>query len=193
MTRLPWCRWASRSRLVNRWPGRCCPGRGNAVSTHSGSTGRLFASVAQAARRGILVKGGGPIEALAPAQTVLFDKTGTLTVGGARLLLIEMARGRKADDVLLLGASLEQASHHTLAEAVVKAAIDRALRRRSPDKSGKNHGVGLARDDRRQVSESRLPGNDPPAQTHAALGAARLAASLIAIRTGGDRCGARCC
>ena len=108
-------------------------------------------------------------------------------------MLIEMARGRKADDVLLLGASLEQASHHTLAEAVVKAAIDRALRRRSPDKSGKNHGVGLARDDRRQVSESRLPGNDPPAQTHAALGAARLAASLIAIRTGGDRCGARCC
>jgi hypothetical protein len=98
---------------------------------------------------------------------VLFDKIGTLTVGGARLLLIEMARGRKADDVLLLGASLEQASHHTLAEAVVKAAIDRALRRRSPDKSG-NHGVGLARDDRRQVRESRLPGNDPPAQTHAA-------------------------
>jgi cation transport ATPase len=87
----------------------------------------FIAGVAQAARRGILVKGGAPLEALAHTHTVLFDKTGTLTVGGARLLSIEPAPGEQADQVLQLGAALEQASHHVLAGAVVQAALDRGL------------------------------------------------------------------
>jgi heavy metal translocating P-type ATPase len=87
----------------------------------------FIAGVAQAARRGILVKGGAPLEALARTHTVLFDKTGTLTVGGARLLSIEPAPGETADRVLRLGAALEQASHHVLARAVVAAAVDRGL------------------------------------------------------------------
>src|SRR6202043_4296022 len=84
----------------------------------------FIAGVAQAARRGILVKGGGPLEALARAHPVLFDKTGTLTVGGARLLSIEVAPGETADEVLMLGASLEQASHHVLASAIVQAGAE---------------------------------------------------------------------
>ena len=87
----------------------------------------FIAGVAQAARRGILVKGGAPLEALAHTHTVLFDKTGTLTVGGARLLSIEPAPGEHAEQVLQLGAALEQASHHVLAGAVVQAALDRGL------------------------------------------------------------------
>ena len=54
----------------------------------------FIAGVARSARRGILIKGGGPLEALARGHTVLFDKTGTLTVGGARLLSIEPAPER---------------------------------------------------------------------------------------------------
>ena len=65
----------------------------------------FIAGVAQAARRGILVKGGAPLEALARTHTVLFDKTGTLTVGGARLLSIEAAPGETPDRVLQLGAA----------------------------------------------------------------------------------------
>jgi heavy metal translocating P-type ATPase len=103
----------------------------------------FIAGVAQAARRGILVKGGGPLEALARAHTVLFDKTGTLTVGGARLLSIEVAPGETADEVLMLGASLEQASHHVLAGAIVQAGAERGLNLKIPEQVRESMGSGL--------------------------------------------------
>ena len=103
----------------------------------------FIAGVAQAARRGILVKGGGPLEALARAHTVLFDKTGTLTVGGARLLSVEVAPGESVEEVLALGASLEQASHHVLAGAVVQAAVERGLKLKVPEQVAESVGSGL--------------------------------------------------
>jgi heavy metal translocating P-type ATPase len=103
----------------------------------------FIAGVAQAARRGILVKGGGPLEALARAHTVLFDKTGTLTVGGARLLSVEVAPGEMADEVLMLGASLEQASHHVIADAIVQAGTERGLRLKVPEQVKESMGSGL--------------------------------------------------
>jgi heavy metal translocating P-type ATPase len=103
----------------------------------------FIAGVAQAARRGILVKGGGPLEALARAHTVLFDKTGTLTVGGARLLSVEVAPGESADEVLMLGASLEQASHHVLAGAIVQAGVERGLVLKVPEQVRESVGSGL--------------------------------------------------
>jgi heavy metal translocating P-type ATPase len=104
----------------------------------------FIAGVAQAARRGILVKGGGPLEALARVHTVLFDKTGTLTVGGARLLSVEVAPGETADEVLMLGASLEQASHHVLAHAIVEAAAARGLGLKVPEQVRESMGSGLS-------------------------------------------------
>lgn len=103
----------------------------------------FIAGVAQAARRGILVKGGGPLEALARAHTVLFDKTGTLTVGGARLLSVEAAPGEDAEKVLKLGASIEQASHHVLAKAVVAASVERGLKLSVPEQVRESVGAGL--------------------------------------------------
>ena len=73
----------------------------------------FIAGVSQAARSGILIKGGGSLEALARTRTAMFDKTGTLTVGGARLIAIEAAPGEKQDEVLRLAGSLEQASHQS--------------------------------------------------------------------------------
>ncbi|QHP71306.1 heavy metal translocating P-type ATPase [Bradyrhizobium sp. LCT2] len=104
----------------------------------------FIAGVAQAARRGILAKGGGALEALARAHTVLFDKTGTLTVGGARLLSVEVAPGEDPDEVLTLGASLEQASHHVLAKTVVAAAVDRGLKLKAPEQVKEAMGSGLS-------------------------------------------------
>ena len=103
----------------------------------------FIAGMAQSARRGVLVKGGAVLEALARSRTVLFDKTGTLTVGGARLLSIEVAPGEAPDEVLRLGASLEQASHHVVADAIVQAALARGLRLAIPTQVREAAGSGL--------------------------------------------------
>src|SRR5574337_1659955 len=103
----------------------------------------FIAGVAQAAKRGVLIKGGGPIEALARAHTVMFDKTGTLTVGGARLVAIEAAPGESADEVLRLAGSLEQASHHVVAATIVEAAVAKGIQLSIPSNVHETMGSGL--------------------------------------------------
>jgi heavy metal translocating P-type ATPase len=103
----------------------------------------FIAGVAQAAKRGILIKGSGPLEALARAHTVMFDKTGTLTVGGARLVAIETPPGQNTDEVLQLAGSLEQASHHIVADAIVQAARDKGLPLAMPTQVREVLGAGL--------------------------------------------------
>jgi heavy metal translocating P-type ATPase len=103
----------------------------------------FIAGVSQAARNGVLIKGGGALEALARIQTVMFDKTGTLTLGGARLIAVETAPGENADDVLRLAGSLEQASHHIVASAIVEAALARGLPLEVPQEARETIGSGL--------------------------------------------------
>lgn len=103
----------------------------------------FIAGVAQAARLGILIKGGRSFEALARAHTVMFDKTGTLTVGGARLVAIETAPGESGDHVLHVAASLEQASHHVVAAAIVEAAKRKSLKLSIPSQVRETQGSGL--------------------------------------------------
>jgi heavy metal translocating P-type ATPase len=104
----------------------------------------FIAGASQAARRGILIKGGGPLEALARTRTVMFDKTGTLTVGGARLVAIETAPDEAQDEALRLAASLEQASHHVVAAAIVSAATERGLTLQVPRNVRETLGTGIA-------------------------------------------------
>ncbi len=103
----------------------------------------FIAGVSQAARNGILIKGGSALEALARVHTVMFDKTGTLTVGGARLIAVETAPGESADEVLRLAGSLEQASHHIVAAAIVEAALARQLSLELPQDVRETMGSGL--------------------------------------------------
>ncbi len=103
----------------------------------------FIAGVARAARLGILIKGGQSLEALARTHTVMFDKTGTLTVGGARLVAVEVAPGEDPDTVLRLAASLEQASHHVVAAAVVQAAARKDCNCRFPPRCRRHSAPAL--------------------------------------------------
>ena len=103
----------------------------------------FIAGVARAAKRGILIKGSGPLEALARTHTAIFDKTGTLTVGGARLVAVEAAPGQSTEEILRTAASLEQASHHVVAAAIVEAAIAKGLKLSVPSQVRETMGSGL--------------------------------------------------
>jgi heavy metal translocating P-type ATPase len=103
----------------------------------------FIAGVARAARRGILIKGSGPLEALARVHTVMFDKTGTLTVGGARLVAVEAAPGQSADEILRLAGSLEQASHHVVAATIVESAVAKGIKLSIPSDVRESMGSGL--------------------------------------------------
>ncbi|MBB6469787.1 heavy metal translocating P-type ATPase [Aminobacter lissarensis] len=103
----------------------------------------FIAGVSRAARHGILMKGSTALEALAKARTAVFDKTGTLTYGGAQLVEMEVAPGRDSDELFGLLASLEQASHHVLADAIVALAKNRGLNLFRPERVVEYRGSGL--------------------------------------------------
>jgi len=81
----------------------------------------LMAGIGRAARRGIVIKGGGALERLARVQTVLFDKTGTLTPGRPRLALVENLPELPRAAALRLAAALAQGSTHPVSAALVAA------------------------------------------------------------------------
>lgn len=103
----------------------------------------MLASVGAAARRGILVKGGKYLEALARADVVLLDKTGTLTLGRPRVTDIVPLNGVGPNEVLAVAATAERYSEHPLAEAVRAAARERGLPLGSPEDFAAIPGQGV--------------------------------------------------
>ena len=82
----------------------------------------MLASIGASAKRGLLIKGGKYIEALAKADVVLVDKTGTLTLGEPQITDVVPLNGLSRSEILALAASAERYSEHPLAEAVRAAA-----------------------------------------------------------------------
>lgn len=78
----------------------------------------ISAAIAMAAKKGILVKGGNYIEALADIDTVVLDKTGTITVGTPQITAIHTLPDIGEKEMLLLAASTELHSIHPLAVAI---------------------------------------------------------------------------
>ena len=103
----------------------------------------IMSGLSRAAHVGVVIKGGGALEALAGGQVMLFDKTGTLTQGRPVLADVITAGGFDADEVLRLAASLDQVSPHVLAGAIVTCGTRRGLAMQMPENVQEVHGYGL--------------------------------------------------
>ncbi|MBQ8057354.1 MAG: cadmium-translocating P-type ATPase [Ruminococcus sp.] len=78
-----------------------------------------YAGIGGASKRGVLIKGGKYIEALAKANTFVFDKTGTLTTGKMSVTKVTAYEGYSENEVLKIAASVESMSSHPIALAIV--------------------------------------------------------------------------
>jgi Cd2+/Zn2+-exporting ATPase len=87
-----------------------------AISTPSA----VLSGVARAARSGVLVKGGGPLERLGILHALAFDKTGTLTKGQPQVADVLPAEGATTEELLGVAIAVERLSDHPLAAAVVR-------------------------------------------------------------------------
>ncbi len=87
----------------------------------------IMVGVGRGAQAGVLIKNAEALERFEAIDTLVVDKTGTLTAGRPGLEAIRPAAGFGEDEVLQLAASLERASEHPLARAIVEAAGARGL------------------------------------------------------------------
>lgn len=94
-----------------------------AISTPSA----VLSGIAQAARHGVLIKGGVHLENLGSVKAMAFDKTGTLTLGRPEVTDTIPVGGTDEDDLLRIAGAAESRSGHPLAEAVLRAARNRGL------------------------------------------------------------------
>jgi Cd2+/Zn2+-exporting ATPase len=92
-----------------------------------GTPAAVLAGIAQAARNGVLIKGGVHLENLGQLKAIAFDKTGTITHGRPEVSAVLPLAGKSDNEVLALAAAMETRSGHPLARAVVRAAESRKL------------------------------------------------------------------
>lgn len=134
----------------------------------------VVAGIGNAARRGILVKGGAALEVAGRVDTVAFDKTGTLTYGRLKVVAVSpLAAGVTAAEVVGHAAAAEKFSEHPLARAIVDGATAVGVAVPDPDEFRSTTGAGV---------HARLRGTD------IAVGQARFLSGLgIRITEESDR------
>lgn len=92
-----------------------------AISTPSA----VLSGVARAARGGVLIKGGKPLEELGSLTAIAFDKTGTLTEGKPKLTGVYPLNGVSEEQLLQIVIAVEKLSDHPLAAAIVQGGVDK--------------------------------------------------------------------
>ena len=134
--------------------------------------------------RGVLVKRASALEALARVDSVLLDKTGTITTGKLTLnIIVPVHKDFAENDLLSLSASLEQASSHPVAQAIVKAARSRELALDSVAETHEEPGRGL----KATLKDKRLlVGNREWLEQHDIEFSSAIEEKALALQTGGN-------
>jgi Cu+-exporting ATPase len=101
----------------------------------------IAAGIGGLVRRGVLVKGGAVLEALAGIRCVVFDKTGTLTLARLRTIGV-VAPGGRPEDVLRLAAAVERRSEHPVARAICAHAAAEGVAETGADEFAVRPGLG---------------------------------------------------
>lgn len=121
----------------------------------------IVSGLSRASRTGVVIRGGGALENLGHAKTLVMDKTGTLTMGRPTVVDVVAAPGREAVEVLRLGASVDQFSPHVLAEAIVTEALSRKLPLSLPTEVVEQLGRGVtATVDGHRVTVGEVPADE---------------------------------
>ena len=87
----------------------------------------IMVGVGRGAQAGVLIKNAEALERMEKVDTLVVDKTGTLTEGRPKVVVVATAAGFEESEALRLAASVEQASEHPLAAAIVASARERGL------------------------------------------------------------------
>lgn len=87
----------------------------------------IMVGTGRGAMAGVLIKNAEALEIMEKVDTLVIDKTGTLTLGKPKLVAVETEKGFTENEILRLASSLERASEHPLAEAIVSGANERAI------------------------------------------------------------------
>ncbi|AZB17242.1 cadmium-translocating P-type ATPase [Chryseobacterium indologenes] len=103
----------------------------------------ILSGISNAARKGILFKGGVHLENIGGVKVVAFDKTGTLTYGSPKIIDIVPLSGMSSEELLQTAASVETLSEHPIAKAIVREAMDRQLVLSKPKELQAIHGLGV--------------------------------------------------
>jgi Cu+-exporting ATPase len=103
----------------------------------------IMVGTGRGAHAGVLIKNAEALETLEKVDTLIVDKTGTLTEGRPKLTLVSVAPRDTADKLLRLAASLEKASEHPLATAIVNAAREKGLTLSDPSDFAYTVGKGV--------------------------------------------------
>jgi Cu+-exporting ATPase len=103
----------------------------------------IMVGTGRGAQAGVLIRNAEALETLEKVDTLVIDKTGTLTEGKPKLVTWESVDGREDLEMLRLLASLEKASEHPLASAIVAGATERSLQLAKTENFRSDTGKGV--------------------------------------------------